>query len=137
MRRYLLVAIVGCAFVWAASTSQTSAGADSTDTSNPAEAITGDPIKPAPGAESSPKSPFEQYGIGPTDGPDSANWPYETLNAGERAYVDRNRNASPAEWNRIHDAYKRAVQARAAKAAAEAAAIQLGIDQGLGGGVVP
>jgi hypothetical protein len=137
MRWYLFIFVAGCVFAWAASSSRSSAadaGNGSGDTSNPGEPITGEPAVPNEPPASVPKNPFEPYGIGETTVDSNPAWSYEQLSDAERVVVDRGRDASG--WSAVHETYKAAAALRAAEAQAQAAAIQLGL-QNLGEGVVP
>lgn len=134
MRNYLFAVVIACAFALAANASRPSAAStDSAETSNPDEPIAGE-IAVSNEQAASGKSPFEPYGVGSIEPDSDPTWKYASLNAAERAVVDRGRDAS--KWNGIHNAYRHVVSARAAQARARAAVIQLGVEA-LGEGVVP
>ena len=127
-------AVAGSLFALGLLATSCSAG-DSTEatTSSPitvAEPITGAPIAPSPGQESPARDPFQPHGIGPRP---LAEWPYDTLTPEERAVADRGRNQN---YTAVHAGYSDGVRLRTAEARAEAAALQLGIDN-LATGVVP
>ena len=84
---------------------------------------------PAPGSETPMRSPFSTYSYGPPE----AAWRYEDLTAEEKITVDRGRNV---DYSMIHAGWRSAVQQRAAKASADAAARRLGLGS-LETGVVP
>jgi hypothetical protein len=130
MRKALLACVIASAFAIAASTSRSDTTSPSSDTATPPEPVLGEPVIPNPGNEGVVRR-FQPYDIGPVD---QAAWPYASLSAAEKAVVDAGRSAP--QWSGIHDGYKQAVLLRAAEAHAQAAAIQLGIDN-LGTGVVP
>lgn len=96
------------------------------------EPITGTPVTPNPGDESTIKDPFALYDVGP---PGTKTWSYNDLTATEKAWVDR--NADTTGWDQIHSAYATAVQEQAQQAAAASATSQLGVDTLSGTGVVP
>ena len=95
------------------------------------EPITGAPVTPRPGSETPPRDPFALDNTQPA----GAVWDYEDLTPREQAVADRGR-AQPG-WQATHDAYRAAVIQRAHKAAAAAAAHQLGVDALDTLGVVP
>jgi hypothetical protein len=64
------------------------------------------------------RSPFEPYHPGPT-------WAYEELTTAERAVVDHGRTRTQSG---VHAGYNVAVQQLAARAASEASAIHLGLE---------
>jgi hypothetical protein len=95
------------------------------------EPITGTPITPAPGTESTvpPKDPFAPYDPGP------GTWAYEDLSAEERALADRGRDTTG--WTEINGAFANASKEQAQRAAAAAAATQMGVSNVGDTGVVP
>jgi hypothetical protein len=95
------------------------------------EPITGSPIVLAPGTTSSvpPKDPFAPYDPGP------AIWSYTDLSAAERALADRGRDTTG--WPETNSAFATASREQAERAAAAAAASQLGIANVAETGVVP
>ena len=93
------------------------------------EPITGDPVLPERGQETGPLRPFDPPPVGKSDVPLAA------LSPEEAAYVVVNRPAHG--WSEIHNGFGGATKQAAFRAAAEAAANELGIP-GLGElGVVP
>ncbi|MCW5803057.1 MAG: hypothetical protein KIT31_11780 [Deltaproteobacteria bacterium] len=140
MRRYLFVLIIAAGAFAVANTSRRSAAenadTDAAGTSNPDEPITGEPARPHEAPPSVLKSPTEPYGIGETTAETHPAWSYQQLSSAEQAIVDRGRESRTTQWTAIHNSYKQAAALRATRAAAQAAAIQLGIE-GLGEGVVP
>ncbi len=57
--------------------------------------------------------------------PGPAPWPYDALTSAEKAQVDRNRDTR--RWDDINAAYASAIGERSSLAAAESAALQLGL----------
>ena len=133
MRSVMMLCCAVIAIVFATSISRSDSG-DSTTEGSPTstdEPITGQPVTPTPGDESPPRDPFAPYDIG---GPEAA-WSHESLTAEEKAVADRGRDVKG--WAGVNDGYRQAAMARAAEAAAEAAALQLGVSDLGGIGVVP
>ena len=130
MRTFLICCLAGFAIAWAtSSTSSSDPPPDPPPATSPG--ITGQPSVPNPGDESVFKDPFVPYGIG--DDP-LAGWTYSSLTSEEKVVADRGRNTTGAQA--IHDAYGGAGEELAIRAAAEAAATQLGVELG-SIGVVP
>jgi hypothetical protein len=95
------------------------------------EPITGTPAEPLPGPREPRHEPFTPYSIG---GPQAA-WTYEQLKPEEKVVADRGLNE---DQSAVQDAYAAASAALAANAAADRAALQLGVDESLQEtGVVP
>ena len=97
------------------------------------EPITGTPIVAAPGTTSSvtPRDPFAPYDPGPASGL----WPYANLSPAERVLADRGRDVTG--WDQINGGFAQASAEQAQRAAAAAAASQLGIASVGDIGVVP
>lgn len=95
------------------------------------DGVTGQPSMPVPGDERPMKDPFTPYGTGAP----SAAWAYEQLTPAEKVVADRGR--ALGAWPATHDAYGSAGAGLATKAAAESAALQLGVDHLGTIGVVP
>ncbi len=97
------------------------------------EPITGAPITPAPGTATTtpPKDPFAPYDVGPA----SAIWSYQDLAPAERAVVDRGLDTTG--WDETNAAFSTASGEQAKRAAAAAAANQLGVAGLAATGVVP
>jgi hypothetical protein len=133
MRWVLMLCCAVIAIVVATSISRSDSGDSTTEApaTSTDEPITGQPVTPTPGSETPGRDPFSPYDVGGQ----GAVWSYDSLSAEEKAAADRGRDVKG--WDGVNDAYRQAAMARAAEAAAEAAAIQLGV-QNLGAtGVVP
>jgi hypothetical protein len=113
-----------------------------------------DPIEPIPGGGggmgTGPNAHGHRQGVGlpastptpppplfaPTDpGPADALWSYNKLSQQEQAVIDRNN--SQTGWDSVNNAFGAAVKERAGQAAAQSAALQLGISNLGNQGVVP
>jgi hypothetical protein len=134
MRTATLAAVLGCSFLIAAAASGEVKPQPPSIAPAPAvlpEPTLETPTMPAPGWESVQKRPFEPYDIGP---PEHA-WRYEALSADERAAVDRGRAAG--ESKRGTPEMFTAIREHSARARAQAAQHQLGVDALETIGVVP
>lgn len=129
MKGFLISSLFFCSVVGLASSSGGQPSAPEAPGTIPD--VTGQPSVPEPGDERPMKNPFTPYDIGDP----SAAWTYEHLTAAEKAVADGGRNVDA--WSGTHDAYGSAGAALAAKAAAQAAALQLGVDDLQAIGVVP
>lgn len=132
MRKMMSVSLVcGVLLIAATSRSDVAPTAVSTAPTPIDEPITGTPITPAPGTASTvaPKDPFAPYDPGP------GSWSYSNLSAEERALADRGRDTTG--WPETNSAFARASQEQAQRAAAAAAADQLGVTNVAETGVVP
>jgi len=134
MRKLMSLSLMcGVLLVAATSRSDVAPAPISADATPIDEPITGAPITPAPGAPTSvpQKDPFAPY----DPGPPSASWRYADLSAAERALADRGRNTDG--WTEVNDAFATASGEQASRAAAAAAASQLGVAALAETGVVP
>lgn len=131
MRR--VTSLVVCGFLFVAATSRSDvAPVDPPTVPTPIdEPITGAPITPAPGtaAQVPPKDPFSPYAADP------GAWRYQDLSADEQAVAERGRDATG--WAEVNAGFASATGEQAKRAAAEAAATQLGVSDVAEIGVVP
>jgi len=132
MKGFLILSVIVCAVVGLASSSSRSAPpSPDVPSTAPSDNLTGQPSVPNPGDERPMKDPFTPYGIGDP----SASWTYAELTAEEKAVADVGRDVRT--FPAVHDAYGSAGAQLAVKAAAAAAAQQLGVDNLGTIGVVP
>jgi len=131
MRALMIACGVVLAIVFA--TMSSSRGDEASDPSSTelTEPITGTAVEPTPGPREPVHEPFTPYDFG---GPQAA-WSYEQLTKEEKQVADRGLNE---DQTAIQNDYAAATAALAAKASADRAALQLGVDESLGEtGVVP
>ncbi len=131
MKRLVIFGLFACSVVGLASSSRSQPITQEVPGIVSDDGITEHPSVPAPGDERPMKDPFTPYDVGDP----SAAWAYEQLTPAEQVVADRGR--ATGTWTATHDAYGSAGAEQAARAAAESAALQLGVDNLGAIGVVP